>query len=149
MQKVDYRDILGGGFLMALGGWAALHAVNNLELGTVFQMGPGMFPAALGCLLAAGGLGILVPALFQAGSMPKGDFRAATVVMISILIFAFTIDSFGIVPSTVLMTAVVTRADSRLSAKTTALLATLLALGAVLIFNVGLGMQVEPFSWPW
>jgi len=149
MRKVDYRDIIGGGFLIAVGGGAALHSINTLELGTVLQMGTGMVPAALGCLLALGGLAILVPALFRAGSLPKSDLRATAVVMISILVFALTIDPFGLGPASVLSTVIATRADSRLSAQATAILTTCLALGVVLIFKVGLGLHVKIFSWPW
>lgn len=149
MRKVDYRDIVGGGFLIAIGAFATIHAVNTLDLGTVFQMGPGMLPAALGCMLAAGGLMILVPALFRAGHMPTVDVRATVMVLISILVFAAMIDSFGIVPATMAAAVVVTRADSRLSAAATAVLAAGLAGGAVLIFQVGLDMPIKIFAWPW
>lgn len=149
MRKVDYRDIVGGGFLIVVGALAAIHAASTLDLGTVFQMGSGMLPTALGCMLVVGGLAILVPALFRAGSLPKGDFRATAVVMISILVFGLMIDTFGIVPATVVSTAVVTRADSRLSWKATASLGAGLAVGVVLIFEIGLDMPVKIFAWPW
>ena len=52
MQKRDLKDILAGAVLIALGLPGAAYALATLPLGTLRRMGPGMFPAALGLILA-------------------------------------------------------------------------------------------------
>lgn len=149
MHSRDYRDILGGGVLIVVGMLVALYALTNLRLGTVSQMGPGMFPAALGLILAMLGLAILVPAFFRRGPLPKMDLVPLAALLLSIFSFAILLRPFGLVPAILVQTAIASRADSKLSPVGTLILAAVLAAGAVLIFRIGLGMPVSIVSWPW
>ena len=149
MPGKDYRDIFRGAVLVLLGGGAAIHALATLNLGTVAQMGPGMFPAALGALLGALGVAILVPALFRSGEIPSVDLRSLAAVSASILVFALIVQPFGLIPAVVALTFVASWADSRLSLLGTTILAACLSVGATLIFQIGLGLQFSAFNWPW
>lgn len=149
MHARDYRDIFGGGALIAIGGAAAIHALASLRLGTLTNMGPGMFPAAVGGLLAALGIAILVPALFRAGEMPAIEPRPLLAVLGAVLTFYLMVRSFGMIPAIAAMTLVASQADRKLSWGGIVVLAACLSLAATLIFRVGLGLQLVAFAWPW
>ncbi len=145
----DYRDIIGGILLIVIGAWAALQAWLDSPLGTVSHMGPAMFPAGVGFLLAGMGLLVFVPALFRVGlALPKPDFRAFFFVLLSLAVFALTVDTFGLIPATALLTVAAVLADNKLGVIRTVVLAVVLAAIAILIFRVGLGLLLEPFKWP-
>jgi hypothetical protein len=149
MLRRDYRDIIGGCLLMVIGLWATLQAWLDYPLGTVSHMGPGMFPAGEGVLLAGMGLLVFVPALFRIRqASPKPDLRAFFFVLTSLVIFSLTVDTLGLIPATALLTVVAVFADNKLDLIGTVVLAVVLAAIAVLIFRVGLGVPLEPFKWP-
>lgn len=149
MHKRDYRDILGGAVMIGLGGFAAIHALTSLSLGTVSQMGPGMFPAGLGIVLVALGIAIVLPALRREGEPIRFDLRSLLAIGASVLVFLVTIQPFGLVPAVVLLVLVASRADGKLSAIGTLVLSAGLALLTVLLFRVALGVSIPVFSWPW
>lgn len=134
--------------LIVIGCFVSIYTITRLELGSGMQMGPGMFPAALGMLLAALGLAILVPALRHDRGLPRVEWRPAMAVLSSILVFAVTIRPFGLLPAIVALTLIATRADSRLSILGTMILAAVLATIAFLIFHVGLGATLPILNWP-
>lgn len=149
MYLRDYRDIIGGTVLMLIGTSATLYALFYLEMGTVFVMGPGMFPAAIGFILALFGVAILLPALFRPGDLPDSDFRSLAAITAAILVFAVMIRPFGLIPAVIALTLVSSRADSELSPLGTLFLAAVLSLGATLIFRIGLGVPIAIVAWPW
>lgn len=145
---MDYRDVIGGGALMLIGGYASIHALVTLKLGVVTQMGSGMFPVVLGTLLFLAGVIIFIPALFRAGVARRIDFRSFSAVVASILGFVLLIEPFGIVPAIFLLTAIASRADNKLSWKGVLALAAFLSCATYLIFIVGLKMPIKAFDWP-
>lgn len=56
MYKFDYTDLVGGILLIGVGGAASAVAVQSYPLGSLSRMGPGMFPAIMGGVLAVLGL---------------------------------------------------------------------------------------------
>lgn len=142
-------DIVGGVALMAIGAAATAHALATLPVGTVARMGPGLFPAALGVLLAAFGVGTLLSGLRQAGAKPELHPRSLVTVLLAILAFALLVRPFGMAPAVIVLTLIATTADGRLSAAKAASLAAGLAVVAVLVFKVGLGLPVAIVAWPW
>lgn len=76
MMRRDYRDFIGGVVLIVIGLGAAVLAWLHYPLGLVTHIGPGMFPAGVGVLLASMGMLVMVPALFRVGpALPKLEFR--------------------------------------------------------------------------
>jgi hypothetical protein len=148
MHARDYRDIVGGLALVAIGSFAAIYAWATMTLGTVTRMGPGMFPMALGFILTSLGLAILVPALFRAGERMDIDFRSAAAILGSILVFALMIETFGMIPAIAVLIVIASRADSKVSLLEAVALVVTLSVITTLIFQVGLGLQVSLFAWP-
>jgi len=135
--------------LIVIGFGTTWQAWLEYPLGTVSRMGPGMFPAGVGALLMGMGLLVIVPALFRVGpALPKPDFRALFFVLLSLAVFALTVDTFGLIPATALLTVTAVLADNKLGVIGTVVLAVGLAAIAILIFRVGLGILLEPFKWP-
>lgn len=149
MSARDYRDIVGGAGLFALGAFAAIHTASYLRIGTLTRMGPGMFPFALGVILLVLGLAILIPALLRRGAMPQVDVRPMITVLLSMLVFAVLVRPFGMVPAIVALTVISSRADNKLSPAGIAAVAGSLSVASVLIFRVGLGVPLPIFAWPW
>jgi len=149
VYKRDYRDVWGGGALVAIGGLAAVIAFQTLNMGTLTRMGPGMFPAAVGIILAALGVLILIPALFREGERIGRDKRSFVTIIGSMLVFAFLVRPFGLVPAIVGMTFLASRADSKLSWLATIVVAVCLSVGAIVVFRLGLGLPFSAFNWPW
>ena len=148
MLTRDYRDIIGGGSLLALGLFAGFYAATEYSIGTVQHMGPGMFPAVLGFMLAALGAAIALPAFFRPGSLPRPEIRPLIATAGSIVLFAATVRSAGLVPAVVLLTIAAALADNKLGVITVTLLSVILSILAVLIFIVGLEMPLQLFVWP-
>jgi hypothetical protein len=144
----DYRDIVAGGLLIAGGLWVGIYASSAYSLGTVAHMGPGMFPAALGYILAGLGAAVALPALFRPGTVPRPDYRQFFAVIAAVLLFALTADAAGMVPAICLMTFAAVLADNKLGVAGALILAAGLSLLGVLIFRLGLGIPLVPFRWP-
>jgi hypothetical protein len=72
------------------------------------QAGPGMFPMALGYLLAGLGALIVCPRS-SGGNLPKPDFRPFVTIPTGVAMLAFTANSFGMVPAIFLLIAAARR----------------------------------------
>jgi hypothetical protein len=149
MYARDYRDLIGGGLLILIGAAVTLHATNSLGLGTLLRLGSGGFPAALGVLLVVFGLALIVPAFRRRGELLPIAILPLICVLASILAFAVTLRTLGIVPAVIVMTLIATRADSKLSLFKAGILAVVLATFATLIFPIGLGIRVPILTWNW
>ena len=149
MLRRDYRDMIGGSLLIVIGVWATMQAWFDYPLGSVSHMGPGMFPAGVGVLLALTGVLVFVPALFRAGpALAKPDYRAFFFVLLSLVLFALTVDTFGLIPATAVLTVAAVLADKKVGIIGTIVLTAVLSTIAILVFSVGLGIPLEPFKWP-
>jgi len=146
MYTRDYRDLIAGGILFAIGGVAAINAMTSYPLGSLRHMGLGMFPAMLGGLLTLLGLFVMLPALFRGGTLERPDIQPLLAVCASVTVFALTIRSFGLAPAVLLTTLMAVMADRKLGLMGSAILAVVLSTFAVVIFIYGLGMPIRIFT---
>jgi uncharacterized membrane protein len=144
----DYRDIIGGGVMLAFGLFCAIYAQEHYKLGTATRMGPGWFPMYLGYLLAILGAVIMIPAFFRKGEAIEMQYKATFLLTLGVFVFAASIKTIGLVPAILLQMCVTVAADDKLGVKGTAILAGCTALVTYLIFEVGLGLNLAPFIWP-
>lgn len=149
MQERDWRDVAAGGMMIVIGASVTLYSVLDFKLGTLSRMGPGMFPAGVGGLLIVLGLATLLPALRRKGEELEPDIWAAAVILTGISAFALLLVPFGLFPSIIVSTLIVSRADGSLSLWRAIGLAVFLSALIALIFLVGLGVQVRFITWPW
>ncbi len=149
MRRVDYRDLIGGGLVTLAGAAAMYHSLTAFSVGTAARMGPGYFPALVGGLLMLCGIMILIPALMRAGPKPVVEIRPLFWISLSVLAFALLVLPFGLVPAIIAQSVLAGISDCKLSRRNSLLLAGGLAVGATLIFKVGLGVILPTFAWPW
>jgi len=144
----DYRDLIAGGLLIVLGVVSAQYSAANYNLGEIARMGPGMFPTALGYILAGLGVLIALPAWFRRGTLPIPEFKPMFLVLAAVLSFAMLIEFVGMIPTVYVVTGLAVLADNKMGLRGTLILGSLLAVSTWLIFRVGLGIQMQPFVWP-
>ncbi len=148
MLRRDYRDIVCGLLLAAVGLAAAWYAAANYQLGTLARMGPGLSFVALGFILAGLGALIAIPALFRTGLPVQADIRPFLAVVAAMAIFPFVLTGFGLLPAIIASVIVASFADGRAGVKKTLILAVVLAALCYLIFIVGLRLTMTPFRLP-
>jgi hypothetical protein len=144
----DMRDIVGGAILMAIGFGVAVYSFMSYDIGTLRRVGPGMFPGVLGLLLGALGIMVLVPALSKPGrDIAAPGWRPFLAIMASGAVFALTIARFGLVVAVIGATVIAAFANPQPRLGRVGVLAVTLAIASVLIFKLGLSMQVQIFDW--
>jgi hypothetical protein len=158
---VSIEDFLTG--LLFIGvGLGAFVMAYHYPLGTRARMGPGLLPLSLGSMLVLIGAGVCLQSLSLRGeTAPKpveggaapllfGEgvrlFRPLICVVLGMGAFALMVRPLVIFLAIVTLVLIVTQAESGFPVRLALLLAPLLALIAVAIFVVGLGL---PFPvWP-
>lgn len=143
----DLRDISGGLLLAAIGLAAALYASARYDLGSLSEMGPGMFPMAIGYALVGLGVLIAVPAFFRAGSFPEIDWRELVTIVGGMLLFALTVERFGAVPALALLIGCACAARRNARLLESVLLYIVITVSALLLFRTGLGIPIALFAW--
>ncbi|SFZ86577.1 Tripartite tricarboxylate transporter TctB family protein [Devosia enhydra] len=147
--RIVRDDLIAGGIFVLLGSYFALEALNY-PLGTPFRMGPGFMPVALGGVLVALGLAILLKSLRGGENVDQHapPWRAIVLISGAVVFFGLTIRGLGLVP-TVFITVAITALASRMN---NILAALIIALGmtvlCTLVFAVGLRVTVPLFG-PW
>lgn len=147
MSGRDYQDIFGGAILTALGIFVAIYAYNSYEIGTLQRMGPGFFPTSLGVILAVIGVLITLPALARQGvRMNPWEWRTGLLVVASIVAFALTLRTAGLIVATMVTVIISSLADRDTTWRVRLILAVVVTVITVLIFKTGLGMVI-PLWW--
>jgi len=107
-------DIIAGAVFVAFGAFFAVGAFDY-PLGTLFRMGPGMFPLILGGALTVLG-GIVVASGFvgdeerSIGGLP---WRGVLLIPAALLFFGLTVRGLGVVPAVLVATLLAGLASSR------------------------------------
>jgi hypothetical protein len=142
------KDFWGGLFLTGAGVLFSVGASLHYPLGTLVDMGPGMFPMGLGILLAALGALIMLPALVRGGfGRLAVDGRSLLAIAGGTLAFILTVERFGLAVAVLSLTWLSSLAVKRLS--TVRALGLGVALTAViwLVFVYGLGVPLQLLAW--
>jgi hypothetical protein len=149
MRHIEYRDLVAGTLLLALGLFVALYAAGHYRIGDPAHMGPGFFPVAMGCTLAALGVVIVLFAFrktLHALQPPPFALRPLIAVPAAILAFSLLIERLGLVPATVVLTSIAALAERPFQLRRTVVLAAGLALISWLIFTLALQMSLPAFT---
>jgi putative tricarboxylic transport membrane protein len=91
------QDLAGGLFLIFVALFALYHGWK-LPMGTLRSMGPGMLPISLAFMVGAGGLALVVLSFTSPGEkMSRWSWRGMFFIVASIAVFAFTVQSMGLI----------------------------------------------------
>lgn len=137
------RDFFAG-VIFLLFGLCAVLVGRDYPMGTARSMGAGYFPFVLGVLLLVLGAVICVKSLVVAGQKlePIG-LRPLLLVLMAIGAFAASVDSFGIVAATILMTVIGAAASPESRWLEVAVLTIALLGLSVGVFAYGLGLPFK------
>jgi len=143
------KDFLSGVMFIAFG-LAALYFGRNLQMGTTVRMGPGYVPHMLAYIMMSLGGIITVVALVTTGEQTEAPkWKPITMVTIGIVCFAALFERAGLLPALVALVLIASLGGEEF--KLTEVLGNMVALAVlcVLVFKVGLGMNISIIAGVW
>ena len=149
-MKPDLRDFVAGAAMIAVGGFVALYASSQYQMGTAARMGPGYFPTILGCILAFLGLVVALQSfrpVVHVLKPPPFTLRPFIAVTAAVALFALLISHLGLVPTTIVMVVVTASGSNSFQWPRALVLGVALSVIAWLIFTLGLQMTLPAFAW--
>jgi putative tricarboxylic transport membrane protein len=150
MRSVSRKDVLGGGLMLLLGLGAAFQS-SHYELGSLRRMGPGYFPLALGVILAATGLLIMLGGLRAAPAAPKArvqpEWRGWICICAGVAAFAVVGHYGGLLPAAFVSVFVAALGDRKNSPIAALVLAAAMTLVCLVVFWWLLRIELPLFRW--
>ena len=149
MARFVSKDFLAG--LMFIGfGLTALYFGQHLAVGTAVRMGPGYVPRALSYILLALG-GIICVFAMVRGSEPveKPRWKPIGLVTIGIVAFALLFERAGMLPALVALIAISSLANEEFKVLEVIGNMVVLTILCVIVFKLGLGMNIEVVRGIW
>jgi hypothetical protein len=148
------KDVVSGGVLLAVGLLVLQSALGDYRVGTFARMGPGLFPALVGGLLAGLGGLIAITALLRApgGSAVSDETferRAFVVVLLAITLFPFVLIRLGMLPAVVAVAVISVFAAPGARPLPTLMLVAALAVVVWVVFGVLLQLPIDFVRWHW
>jgi hypothetical protein len=137
------RDLLGGLTFIVVGSLFALGA-TGFDFGDPVRPGPGFYPLVVGLLLAVLGIAIIVRSAVEAEDVPitMPSWRAVTLIVGGVVIFALTVRGAGLVPATFLAALTASLASRKTSPVGAIVMAAGLTAMSVLVFVVALSLRL-------
>ena len=150
MTRFLSKDFLSG--LLFIGfGLAALYFGRHLAMGTAVRMGPGFVPHMLAFIMIGLGLIIsVVAALVNKGEAAEAPrWKPITLVTIGIVCFALLFERAGMLPALVALVAISSLGGEEF--KLTEVIGNMVVLTilCVIVFKLGLGMNISIIQGVW
>ena len=149
MSRLLSKDFLSGVMFIAFG-LGALYFGRNLQMGTTVRMGPGYVPHMLAYIMMSLGGIITVVALVTQGERTEAPkWKPITMVTVGIICFAALFERAGLLPALVALVLIASLGGEEF--KLTEVLGNMVALAVlcVLVFKVGLGMNISIITGVW
>ena len=143
--RINRAELCVGLSLVALG-LLAVWEGSHYRLGTLTRMGPGMFPIALGVVLAGLGVAATLEGMRAAAAETPASLRAFLAIAAGIIAWALLVEPFGLVAATVVLTVLSALAMPPVRIVPTLLLAAALCAIGELLFVTLLGVPLTPFG---
>ena len=143
------KDVLAGAIFIALGLAFALGALAY-EVGDPLRMGPGYMPLALGILVTALGIGVIIKGFLagEGGAIGGVEWRAVVLIVAALLFFGLTVRGLGVAGALFGTTLLAALARDRTSPVEALAIATGLTLLSVVLFIYVLQLRL-PLTGPW
>ena len=142
------RELVIGGAMILGGAAVFLNSVINYQTGTLSDMGPGMLPAILGCILAGFGVLIALESRLFAPEPIVIPWRRQGLVVLGVVAFGALVIPFGLFPAIIALVVISSLADRKLGPVGLTLLCATLCAGSWLVFSFGLGLNLHMLDWP-
>ncbi|HEX2825060.1 MAG TPA: tripartite tricarboxylate transporter TctB family protein [Burkholderiales bacterium] len=134
------KDALAGLLMLGIGGIGFVVALDY-PFGSALRMGPGYFPRVLACILMAFGAFVLVRGL-RTGERVEGrwGWKALAFICVSLIVFGFTMERYGLVPALVAMFLLATLGGHEFRFVEVLVLTVIMTIFSVVVFVHLLGM---------
>lgn len=143
-------ELVSGIIFIVMGVSICLYSYSNYHLGSIQMMGPGYMPVILSSILALLGVANVLVSCFSNKthdlSERKISIRKSALIVLSVISFALTITSLGLIVATVLLVFISSFADKRFNIKLTICLAVSLCTLSLIVFSYFLKMTM-PILW--
>jgi len=153
------QERIGGGLMMALGGYVAVQGFAY-RVGGLTRMGPGFLPVALGVMLVLVGVVLLLRAgaapvvvalpetmLAEDGEPAGAEWRAWGLILFSIVAFVTIGRWGGLAPATFAIVFISALADRDNTPRQAATLAAAMTVVAAVVFHWALQIQFPLLQW--
>ena len=149
MSRLLSKDFLSGVMFIAFG-LTALWFGRHLQMGTTVRMGPGYVPHMLAYIMLVLGLIIAVIALFKDGDpVEPPKWRPITMVTVGIVVFALLFETTGMFPSLVALVLIASLGGSEFKLVEVIGNIIVLTILCILVFKVGLQMNISVINGVW
>jgi hypothetical protein len=143
------KDFLAGVMFIAFG-LIALYFGRNLAVGTTVRMGPGYVPHMLSYIMLVLGLVIAVIALITGGEIAEAPkWKPITMVTIGIVVFALLFETTGMFPALLALVFISSLGGDEFKLWEVAGNVVVLTILCVLVFKVGLSMNIAVLNGVW
>lgn len=144
MMKRNYKDIVGGALLAALGIYVLVSSFE-FGIGTTRRMGAGYYPMLLGITTIL--LGSIIAALGfrEPGSKPRIAWKAFLATIAGLLAFYLLVGRAGLVPAVWGLVGISSLADDDIRSTTTVVLMLVVSILTWLVFSVALDLPIPGF----
>ena len=150
MSRLLSKDFLSGVMFIAFG-LIALWFGRNLAMGTTVRMGPGYVPHMLAYIMMGLGAIIVVMALLtstgERTEAPK--WKPITMVTIGIVCFALLFESAGLIPALVVLILIASLGGDEFKITEVLFNMVVLSILCVIVFKVGLQMNISIIRGVW
>jgi Tripartite tricarboxylate transporter TctB family len=149
LSRLLSKDFLSGVMFIAFG-LVALYFGRNLQMGTTVRMGPGYVPHMLAyIMLALGGI-IAVIAFLKPGEIVEAPkWKPITMVTVGIVCFALLFETTGLIPALVVLILIASLGGEEFKLTEVILNMVVLSILCVLVFKVGLQMNISVINGVW
>ncbi|HKV16422.1 MAG TPA: tripartite tricarboxylate transporter TctB family protein [Reyranella sp.] len=149
MSRFLSKDFLSGVMFIAFG-LTALYFGRHLAVGTPVRMGPGYVPNMLGYILMVLGLIIAAIAVLKGGELVEAPrLRPIAMVTIGVVVFGLLFERTGLLPALVALVLLASLGGSEFKLVEVLGNIVVLAILCILVFKVGLGMNIAVVNGVW
>lgn len=131
-------------------GLIAIYFGRNLAMGTTVRMGPGYVPHMLAyIMMALGGIVSVVALITGSEPVERPKWKPITMVTIGIVAFALLFESTGLIPALIALILISSLGGEEF--KLTEVIGNMVVLTVlcVIVFKVGLGMNISIINGVW
>ena len=143
------KDAIGGA-VMLLTGVCAAWIGHGYNYGVPSRIGPGVFPTALGVLLALVGAAMIAASASgpeRAWQRTPPEWRAWNLIALGVVAFIVLGTYGGLVPASFAIVFLSALGDRGNTWRSAALLAAAMTVAVIVVFSYGLHLQFPLFSW--
>ncbi|MBM3623582.1 MAG: tripartite tricarboxylate transporter TctB family protein [Alphaproteobacteria bacterium] len=149
MNRLFSKD-LWSGLMFAGFGVLALVMGSNLAVGTAIRMGPGYVPRMLSYILIGLGLAIVARSLISPGeTIERLRWKPVTMITIGVVVFALLFERAGLAPALVCLIFLAALGGQEFKLVETILACIVLTALCVVIFKLGLSMNISIIRGVW